>query len=183
MFHNLLLKFTYSSQVNAKLRIMPTSRSPHSVGFKWGVEIKKETEQRGSMREAYHHLCSRGGTFFICLNRRHDLSCSLSKLNIPRKGFFVSEFPQCICFDMWHKVEFNKYIEKKNHTAAGMWISSSFLLQWLVERFASYSFSLKLTSGTELTVSRPYRAIHPEVQKWHQAAACARWWRLPPTLS
>ncbi len=58
-----------------------------------------------------------------------------------------------------------------------------FCYNGLVERYSSYSLSLKQSKGTELTVSRPHRAIHPEVQKWHRAAVCARWWRLPPTLS
>lgn len=35
----------------------------------------------------------------------------------------------------------------------------------------------------QLTVSGPNTAIHPEAQKWHRAAAGARWWRPPPTRS
>lgn len=42
-----------------------------------------------------------GGKHFSSLSiDRHDHSCSPSKLNIPRTGSFVSEFSQCMCFNI-----------------------------------------------------------------------------------
>lgn len=124
----------------------------------------------------------RGTIFFICLHQQCDLSCRPSKLNIQRMGFFVTEFSECVFQYLTQSLNSINTWKRRIilHHASGF--PTHFLLQQLVERHVSHSLSLRLTSGTELTAFRPCRAIHPEVQKWHQAAACARWWSLPPTL-
>lgn len=124
---------------------------------------QKETEQWGSMREANPSLCKR---------REHVISFSIyGTIAAVARGNSISlgqDFSEVSFHSVYvsishTKLKLNTYIGKENHIAPGPWIFSSLLLQWLVERYPSYSLSLKLTSGTDLTVSRPYRAIHPEV--------------------